>query len=910
MAVLTAVFPVVQVHAEDTRKTIRVGYFKNGDYMHKNDAGDYVGYDVEYYYTLAQYANWDIQFIDYDSLSDAETALENHEIDILSGLSKSTAREEKFLFSASRFCTAAISVQVREDDDRFSLSNTASLEELNCGIVNGSVIISLYTNWCDVQGITPHITLFNNTAERDEALQNGTVNAVAGSSTIQGAQKIAEFSSTDLYFVLNKEDKQFKLELDHAMSVLLMENTEFNSDLYEKYFPASRNTSPSFSKEEKQYLSDHPTIYVGMLKNYEPYSYEENGKLEGFLPEYIDRLSGLTGVTFVSKGYDDIGSMYTALQNGQIDIIGKTLKDAEYAYMNGAVLTNAYISANLVQITRSGDDEVVKAAVTPYNKDFISNVLKENQMDVELLEYSNDEACINALHNKEVDAVYFSQPAASYYRNRSRANDYVLTTFSGYEMNICMSVNMGTEGSLLRSILNETMAVDKNGFNQIVSTDLMQDTSSLKTIVNRMTVSTIITLSALAVAILLIVIFALFIILRRRNAEKKLALEQAQVAADQERNKARHTFFGAVSHDMRTPLNGIMGFTDLALKSEDPHEIKTYLNKIHTSGETLSLLVNDTLLMSRLENNQYILTPSPTDLNDLIQGVLLPMYETAKASNVTLIDHASKKCTGWYQIDKISLQKVLLNLLANAIKFSNANTAVIFSCSRRQNTFTFTVSDQGVGMNPEFQKHMFEPFSQEDYVKSKVNGTGLGLAIVKSIVDAMHGTITVDSKKDIGTVFTVQLELEPCAAPVETNQVSEKKLDCLKDKHVLICEDNELNMEIEATILKNAGMIVTSAPDGKQGLDAFLESETGYYDFILMDLRMPVMDGLTAAKKIREAKRDDAGTVLIYAVSADAFQENISEAANSGMNGHIAKPINAQILLQTLCKEMKERDLS
>jgi len=286
---------------------------------------------------------------------------------------------------------------------------------------------------------------------------------------------------------------------------------------------------------------------------------------------------------------------------------------------------------------------------------------------------------------------------------------------------------------------------------------------------------------------------------------------------------------------------------------------------------------------------------------ELIKSVILPIQQTAVARNITLIDEASPVCKGCYSLDRISFEKVFMNLLTNAIKFSNSGGTVRFACTKDGSRFTFIVKDEGIGIDPEFQKHMFEPFSQEDSANSKAAGSGLGLAIVKSIANAMGGTIQVYSKKGQGTTFTIVLTLQPCSESEQNPvKVSVQSLESLKGKHVLICEDNVLNMEIEASILEHAGMIVTKAENGKEGLDIFLKSINCYYDAVLMDLRMPVLDGISAAKALRSLPRPDAQKVYILAISADAFQENVQEAMEAGMNGHIAKPINADILLQTL----------
>lgn len=902
-AVLTAAFSSsLSLHAEDTLQTVKVGYFNNGDFLTKNTDGTYYGYDVEYYYTLAQIGNWKIQFVDYDSLADAETALQNGEIDLLSGLSKTADRQAKFLFSAAKMCTTQTSIQVRTNDNRYSLSEPDTLADMNCGIVKGSVIISLYQQWCSTIGVQPHITLFDNASERDLALADQKIDAVAAGSTIEGAQKIAVFPAFDIYFVLNQSSTAFKKELDTTMSILSMENPSFSSDLMDKYFPSSRNTSPSFTKTETQFIADHPTIKVGLQNDNEPFSYGKTGNMKGYLPQYYAHLATLTGFQFELIGFDDEESMLSALKNHEIDVIGKSEKDAYSAEEKEVAQTNVYLSVNLVQMSRAGNTSIKSAAVPKFNERQVARSISETGANVDLTIYTNNKECMQALQDGKVDVVYFSSPTASYYLAHNRASDYLVTSISGDPLESCISMNMDQDGNTLRSIFNKTLAVDGSAFNQIVAEDLIKENANISNMFKQLPVTTIVSLALLFFAMMVFFMVALFIILRRRKTEKKLAVEQANLAAAAEANKARHAFFGAVSHDMRTPLNGIMGFTDLALKSDDPEIMRSYLKKIHTSGETLNLLVNDTLLMSRLENNKYILTPVPTDLAELLEGVLLPIQQSAHDKGVTFVDEATAVCQGWYNIDQISVQKVFINLLSNAIKFSRPGGTIRFHCIRKENAFTFTVIDEGIGIDEKFQAHMFEPFTQEDAANSKGAGSGLGLSIVKSIVDAMNGTIDVHSKKGEGTVFTIQLVLEPCEVPSAKTEHNGSSCRILAGRHALICEDNELNMEIEAAILIKAGMEVTKAADGKQGVDAFEKSEEGYYDIILMDLRMPVMDGLTAAKKIRAMKREDADTVLIYAVSADAFSENVAEAMDAGMDGHIAKPIHAELMVQTLAK--------
>jgi signal transduction histidine kinase/ActR/RegA family two-component response regulator len=826
--------------------------------------------------------------------------LENGDIDILSGMSKTTEREEKFLFSATKMCSPKIAVQVRADEDRFTISDPSSMSNMTCGILQKSNVVTLYQNWCAQYGLTPHIIEYESIDARNAALAAKEVDAIAGGSTVAGAQKLAEFPSLDLYFMFNSSRSDLKEQLDRSMAVLSLENPTFAQTLFNRYFPSSRNSTPSFSKSEKQYITDHNTVKVALLADDAPFSETaKDGTMTGILPEYYAHLAAMTGLSIQCVPYADVDAEYNALNSQDVELIGKVENDLFSASARGILLSNSYASLNLVQLTKAGSNSIQTAAVPRCNERIVKNTLSDAGSDIQVDIYSNGEECFQALRSGKADAVIFTQPAATWMLNRNRASEYVLSAFGSSDWGVSFGLSSGTEGNTLRSILDKTIAVDSGYLNQLIASDMIQDSADLSTYLRQLPVSTIIAIALIAAVLLVIVVIALITLIRRGKTEKALAARKAQLAVAEEANKMRHSFFGAVSHDMRTPLNGIIGFTDLALENNNIDEVHSYLQKIRRSGDTLSSLVNDTLTVSRLENGTYAIVNAPVDLAEMMKGVVEPVQQMADKKGVRFADKVSGCCRGWVLSDRVSLQKVFLNLLTNAVKFSSEGDTVTFACHKEDTDSVFTVQDEGRGISEEFLAHIFEPFAQEDPSNARASGSGLGLSIVKSIVDAMGGSIDVKSQKEQGTVFTVRLHLESCAAPVE-NKASIPVSAVLNGKHVLVCEDNELNMEIVATILENAGMQVTKAVNGQEGLQQMAASPEHFYDCILLDLRMPVMDGISAARAIRALDRSDARTIPMFAVSADAYKENIQEALDAGMNGHISKPVNADELLQKL----------
>ncbi|MCI2049051.1 MAG: ATP-binding protein [Lachnospiraceae bacterium] len=393
------------------------------------------------------------------------------------------------------------------------------------------------------------------------------------------------------------------------------------------------------------------------------------------------------------------------------------------------------------------------------------------------------------------------------------------------------------------------------------------------------------------------------------------ALQAAKLEAEHA-NEAKSMFLSSVSHDLRTPLNGIIGFTDLALKADTEEKRLDYLRKIRSSADLLLSLVNDTLDLSRIESGKYTLSPEPADCSALLNTVVLALQPMAEKKDISLKTSIASLSGEPVLADSLKLQKIYLNLLSNAIKYTPAGGFVKVDLqylpAEEDSSgvpcdllLQFKVRDSGIGIGHDFLPRLFEPFTQEHRKEaSGISGTGLGLSIVKKTVDLMHGKILVDSEPGVGSCFTVVLPLKKAAgqnmspAPAATAGVS------LRGRRVLLCEDNYLNAEIASTLLGEEGIAVDSAENGKAGLDRFRSSSPGSYDAILMDVRMPVMDGYEATQAIRALDRSDARTVPVIAMTADTFADDLRRQREAGMDAYIAKPVSSEELRRVLQKAM------
>ena len=383
---------------------------------------------------------------------------------------------------------------------------------------------------------------------------------------------------------------------------------------------------------------------------------------------------------------------------------------------------------------------------------------------------------------------------------------------------------------------------------------------------------------------------------RQMEYQEKLRLttEEAERA-----NVAKTDFLRRMSHDVRTPINGIRGMADIGKKNlSDEKKVSDCLDKITQASDFLLDLVNDVLDMSKLESGEIQLSEEPFDLRELLRDLLTVIGTQAANHKLTLCRHEPEG-THWHLIGSpVHIRQILMNILSNAVKYNRENGSITVDCRELSVddvyvTYEFVCADTGIGMSPEFQKHAYDAFAQEhDHARTVYSGTGLGLSIAKELVDCMGGSIEFVSTVDVGTIFTVRLRFRMDEQYEQGQTMTPEEQNSLNGEHILVVEDNELNMEIAEYMLTEKGATVVKAVDGWQAVNLFAASEPGIFTCILMDIMMPVMNGLEAARKIRALNRPDAATVPIIAMSANAFSDDIAGSRAAGMNAHLAKPLD------------------
>jgi signal transduction histidine kinase/ActR/RegA family two-component response regulator len=916
-----ALFPVEKASAASSDSpVVKIGYYYDSDYYYKDGQGNYCGYDAEYFYEISKYTNWQYQYVDFGSFEDAYAALENGKIDLLPSLFYTEERAKTLLFSGYDMGTVYVTIIVSPTNDTIAYNDYSALEGKKVGILSDSVDGEKYREWAGEHGLNTEIISMSTTEELLKALDEGKLDAVAisylGSSSTY--RIIKEFSPMKMYIGMPKDRTGVMKQLNDALEEITIETPDFAGNLYSKYYIANQQQAPIFTNEEHSYISGSKTLSVAVLNNNAPFSYRgKDGAITGATIDYFGRISQLSGLRFSFNGYDSQDEIIAAVKNGDADIAGTMVYDAVEASTDHILLTNSYIGMALTQVTLRGSDHISTMAVPSYLVSIVENSLAGR--DVTIKTYNSAIECMEALKKRDVDGAVLNTYSANYYMNSGRTGSYNITALNGLSFHLAAGLSSAADRTLV-SILNRCIRYSNSTtMNELIIKYSQESNASLQTTLNRIPVSWFFGFAAIMFCFAVVLVILLVNVKRRQKEKEKLSAQEAEVArrsmeltAIERANEESNQFFSNISHDMRTPLNAVIGFAGLAEKENSIEKKNKYLHKIEVSGKLLLDLINDTLTISKSRNNSFELHLEPVRARELFEAIITPIKATAAKKNITFTVDCSGAENRVIMADRLNVEKIFLNLLSNAIKYTPEGGHVnlrMFNdppgCDNPDSLLV--VSDDGIGISPEFLPHIYEPFKQEQRHGYEPVGTGLGLSIVKQLIDKMGGTIDVESEVGKGTTFTVRLHFEE--AKYAGDSIAAEKVTTQTDLRgikVLLCEDNLMNREIAMALLQDKGVDVVCAENGQVGVNTFKDSAADEFNAVLMDVRMPVMDGIEAARAIRSLERPDSKTVPIIAMTADAFDDDIQRCLNAGMNAHMAKPIDPDNLYQTLQKALND----
>ena len=922
LLLLSAVLPVKAVAETAPIKIIRVGSFED-TFNYCNEKGARKGYGYELLQTLSGYTGWQFEYVTCD-WSDCFEKLKNGEIDIMGGISYTEDRAEEMLFSDEPMGEEKYYLYVDLSRADISASNFKTLNGKKVGVLMGTEPEVMLTEWEEKYGIkTQHVNISNNEDVKQKLANHEIDCFVSLEESLWaelGISTITRVGKSSIYYVLNKDRSDLKEELDNAMRALDEAAPFYTADLCKKYF--SLDYKPILTGEEKAWLRKHGAIRMGFLTSdrgvstYDP----ATGEITGTITDYIQFATDCLGnqeLEFHLVGYDDKEAELNALKSGEIDMVFHFDQSPNLAEEYRVACTNTTWTSNMMAVTNKQlfiENEVNRVAV-PQNKISLTRYIAFYYPQWEIVDCDTQEDAIKLVKDGQADCFVTGISSEGNYSKKYGFYSVPLPN----PANSCFAVNSGNRSLL--SILNKT--IKAMPANMLTSSLAMYKSSSRKvTLIDfiKDNFFMVLLVSSIAVAVVLLTILKLLQKARKAeaaarkaandtqelNAKLQVAVENAESA-----NRAKSTFLFNMSHDIRTPMNAIIGYADLASRHlDDPAKLEKYMENIQVCGQNLLMLLNNVLDLARIENDKTEMEYSVSDVDKDFRNCVAMFQNQADSKGQTLMVTAHLLYPYVYA-DIPHLTEVCTNLVSNAVKYTGAGGTIHCDVTQKPGKkegwcdMVVTVADNGIGMSQEFQKHIFEPFERErTSTVSKVEGSGIGMGIVKKLVELMSGTVEVESKIGVGSKFTVTI---PCRiasgdetqAKRETNPSDQK---CLCGTRILLTEDNDLNAEIAVELLREEGCTVDRAKDGVECVDMLEKAANGTYQMILMDIQMPVMNGYDAAKKIRRMDDPQKAGIPIIAMTANAFSEDKQAALDVGMNDHIAKPINMNILVPTIQK--------
>ena len=886
-------------YPEVEKKNVKVGFYEMEGAQKIDKDGNLSGFYYDYLQAIMQYNSWDLEFVtdcDWDSCLEM---LEKGEIDILCGVQKTPKREEIFDFAEASSRVFYSSIFVDKNNIDIPYNDIQSLEGLTVGLIEKSARTKNFFLFCKEHNISMKPIFFLTETELFEALKNGSIDTAmsTSNSNTNDFRIVCDFDPEPQYIAVKKGNIELLEELNQSLIKLKTENPSFDEKLYKLHYTSQSGTNVTFTKTELDFINNNKVFKVYYDPKWAPLESTDSdtNQAVGAVIDILDIVSKKSGIQFDYVTTDSYATNIEKVKQKKGYILSAVAFDYKWANKHNLHLTKPFLDVPLAYVFK---DNVKLDKIALPESFFTVQYIKDKNPEAQIITYKNIRECLDAVNSGVADVTILNSYELNYFFSFSRYHKLNFSNIPNFTESFSIGISKDAH-PLLYSIINKTL-------NSISEEEI---TNAIKNNTHRTSKYRFLDLAYTNPLDFFLILFALFllmvivIILALFNISTKIKNK-----AIEESFKVKFNFLSRMSHDLRTPLNTILGYLNLAKdNTHNPEVIEGYLEKINCSSDFLLGLVNDCLVMGRDFNDNLVLHPVSYEYPEFVKTVLAMIEPLCKQKNITF------KCTSDYYsiavlVDKIRFEQIFFNLLTNAVKFTPEGGTVEFSLENRQiNNGIFScdycIKDTGIGISPEFQEKMFLPFEQEaNDVEVMAQGSGLGLSIVKSIVELMDGTISVQSEKGKGTTIIIHLDL-----PILEKQEQEIPLspeEILKGKKVLLIEDHPMNIEIVKELLEKKEMEVICATNGKEGLEIFEKSNECDIDIILTDIRMPVMDGQEMSKQIRALNRSDAKTVSIIAITANILEEDILIYHKSGINDFVEKPIKPDVLYEVLGRRL------
>lgn len=882
---------------------VKVGYYNIPGYHNQNSNGERSGYGYDFLQLMRRYSKMEFSYIGYErSWEESLAMLESGEIDLLTGALRTPEREKSFDYSFP-IGTTDLNIYVRNKDVRYRPKDYDTYDGMLIGTVGSEILDERIKRMADNHHFHCTIVSFRDFDSMFKALDEKKIDAMCsiGTHLVTGYRILESFDNENIYAIVKKGNKPLLDKLNDAIMQMDQSVTMWPLKLFQDNYLINDSCYLEFSDKELAFIRKHSTaqsaIKIATDNNWRPYSWYEDGQYHGIVVEIVDKMMKQAGLQyeFVKADISNESSLWT---HPEADIYTCFASTKQYAEEEHLVVSPSFMQPSIAVISQKRYDQI-KTIGLSMNTPMLNKTVRK-KFDYIFTTYPNTDLLIEAVKNGDVDGAMLYDYVAQSYVNAEANQRMQISFIPGMSLPIHMVTRMEDDRALITIVskcINQLSINERDN----ITTKYLSASEKQKGVWDFMKEH-----PWLPLLVLLISLSGFFLekynkirIVQKKDAQARQLAEEA--------NAAKTSFLFNMSHDIRTPMNAIMGFRDLLEKNqEDPEKRASYLRKIQDASNVLLSIINNVLEMARIEKGTVALDEtawSVDQFSDIIYSIFNDMMEK---KGLTFTCQVNVKHQYFY-CDTIKLREVFINILSNAYKYTPKGEVRMLieeqpNASEGWVNYQTTISDTGIGMSQDFLPHLFEEFSRENNTTdAKIEGTGLGMPIVKRLVHLMNGTIQVHSRKGEGTTFIVTI---PHRIAHRNNLVEHAGMvidpHLFEGKRILLAEDNDLNAEIAIEILSEKGFVTERAEDGRTCCDMLASAPAHYYDLILMDIQMPRMNGYEATRFIRNMDDRDKSSTPILAMTANAFEEDKRNAIQAGMNGHLSKPIDVDELIKTL----------
>lgn len=937
--ILISVLVPITAQAEE-KAAVRVGYYNDSVEFQwgASDTERKKGYAYEYYQEIAKYTGWTYEYVYGDSFADIYQMLVTGEVDMIAGVSKTNDKMEEVLFPDYAMGGDNYYIFGPKGGTEYSPEDTDALNGARIGVKAESYMSTLIEKYAQENDFTCETVMYDSLEDRVEAIERGELDYIATveNDRMPGLKPIYNLGSWDYYFAVNRNRADILAELNEAQEQMRISSPYYTAYLEDKYFNNGLAVY-TLTEEEKEWTAQKQELTIGYLTDYMPFCDidDETGELRGLLGELLPELSEMIEMDLDTCAYTGYADMIQALETGEVDLVFPTLGDLWYSEKQSHVQSDAVVSSRL-SVVYKGEynssiyDRIAYSAGSPLQDFYLTSIYP----DAELVMYEDWGDCLKAIQTGKAGCLLIGSDLLTQYMNAHPQYADLQVAELGTPVEYCFAARRSA--NVLYSVMYKAMNTVDDTF---ISDALVRNSY----VEREYTIWEFLASHVMLVCVLGLgfigILIVFFLLYRGRILHNKALLQQAyekelEHAREQEKtqmaiqelyetasraNQVKSDFLARMSHDIRTPLNAILGMTVIARTHiDDKQSVTDCLDKVDESGRHLLELVNEILDLSKIESGKVELTEDKFNLKELMDNCLL-MIQTQCKGRKQNIELSYENLIHENVIgDSAHIKKVFMSIIGNSVKYTpeGGNIHIYVKELPTDNLkisyYKFIFEDNGIGMSKEFIKHIFEPFTREDDVgKGEGGGSGLELSIVYNIIRVMGGDIKVESERGKGSKFTVSLDLQlsdsskKVEEPKRESDVEQIAQADFSGKRVLLVEDNDFNAEIVIEILKMTGVELDHVWNGHEALDILREKEPYTYDMVFMDIQMPIMNGYEATRAIRAEDREDLKSIPIVAMSANAFSEDIRTAIESGMNAHIAKPLEMKRLMEVMSEYLR-----